>query len=229
MPDSTPRVRGGKGLLWHYEAYDGPDQPFKQGLTETPTLTCCHCGVVVPFGKPAAERRQVETPMGTVDMLRCAHCHVDVLPDPDRGIKPNEKGVVRPRGRCPGRCKSYICDRCVAAYPIEGCFDAAAMEIPETHLCYRCNAYTCDKPKCILECHPWQRSLEAAYAKPNANISVPRGYDGALLHPEALEDFTRPFGGVTVPERGPVNHGQVESDNNRLAADSTEDATKEET
>lgn len=39
--------RGGKGLLWHYEAYDGPDQPFNVGLTETPTLTCFHCGYVV--------------------------------------------------------------------------------------------------------------------------------------------------------------------------------------
>lgn len=39
--------RGGKGLLWHYEAYDGPDQVFAPGLTETPTLTCFHCNVVV--------------------------------------------------------------------------------------------------------------------------------------------------------------------------------------
>lgn len=39
--------RGGKGYLYHYEAYDGPDNPYKYGLTETGTMTCAHCSVVV--------------------------------------------------------------------------------------------------------------------------------------------------------------------------------------
>ena len=35
------------GILFHEERYDGPDQPFKVGMTETPTMGCGHCQAIV--------------------------------------------------------------------------------------------------------------------------------------------------------------------------------------
>lgn len=52
------RIRGGKGLLWHYESYEGPDQPFKAGLSETPTMTCHHCSVVVILNPDRTRKRE---------------------------------------------------------------------------------------------------------------------------------------------------------------------------
>lgn len=43
--------RGGKGYIYHYEAYQGPDNPQRlpgmPALIEYATLTCAHCGTVV--------------------------------------------------------------------------------------------------------------------------------------------------------------------------------------
>lgn len=49
--------RGGKGLLWHSESYEGPDQPFKPGVAEIPTLTCYHCGCVVVLNPQRTRER----------------------------------------------------------------------------------------------------------------------------------------------------------------------------
>ena len=50
--------RGGKGLLWHMESYEGPDTPFRPGVYETPTLTCYHCGVVVVLNPDRTRPRE---------------------------------------------------------------------------------------------------------------------------------------------------------------------------
>lgn len=112
------RIHGGKGLVWHYEAYDGPDTPFKAGVQEIPTLTCIHCGVVVMLNP---ERKR------------------------------------------------------------------------DRHFCFKCNHYVCDKPGCILNCNPWQRTLDVLMQKPESGVSLHRDDLGYLVHDESLEDISRIF------------------------------------
>ena len=50
-------IRGGKGIFIHTESYDGPDNPFAAKTTETPTLTCFHCQVVVHLHPDRTRKR----------------------------------------------------------------------------------------------------------------------------------------------------------------------------
>lgn len=83
--------RGGKGILWHSEAYEGPDTPFKPGVQEVPTLTCIHCGVIVILNP---ERRR--------DRHFCYKCDHYVCDKPGCIINCNpwmrtvEAGMARP-------------------------------------------------------------------------------------------------------------------------------------
>ena len=60
-----------------------------------------------------------------------------------------------------------------------------------SHVCLKCNARTCGRPGCVLECNPIAESIDLALRHTDRGPFVTRSADGGLLFDPTLRDQTR--------------------------------------